>query len=243
MRRVFSDYVALVKNLRGVVLVSPQEASAEELVQWLGRRFRYRNVGVAPAAVVAHSAFFAGRLEGRPFLELAFPLESVAAVARAVADVLGLSLEVAQGVVLASAYASPLIALGRWAADALEPLTVDRVQTLTPLDDRGWRLHLRIADYSVLDLYRWSTAHARGLWRGPGEDFLGERRRRIARDRRRYWRLQAGPGPERPFLRYLDLAQVAAREPSLGEGLASLPPEEACAALAIVAAVVVLPEG
>lgn len=236
---MFSSYVALVKNLRGVVLVRPQEPQAEQLVQWLSQRFRYRNVGIPPSLIEESPAFFKPRLRGNPFIELAYPLESLAGLSDGVARLGGVRREVAEALTLASAYASPLICLGSSLQEELRDLCIDEVQTRMELGDRDWRLHLRIADYSVLDLYRWSTEHARLLWRGELTGFAEARRERISRDRRRYWRLQRGDAPPKPFLWYIDLAQTVAHNPALLKETVRLPEAEVSAGLAILAAVVV----
>jgi hypothetical protein len=162
---VFAEYVALVKNLRGVVLLDAREDEAQRRVAWLGQRFRYRNLGVPPALVAAHPDFLDARLRGKPFVELAFPLASVERVAEAVVDFGETTRTTAEAMVLASVYASPLICLGPAALAAVRPFAVDAVETTLVLSDKDWRLHFRISDYAVLDLHHWSTDHARRLWR------------------------------------------------------------------------------
>jgi len=236
---VFSNYVALVKNLRGVVLVRPQDQEAEQLVQWLGQRFRYRNVGVPSSIIEKSPAFFESRLAGNPFVELTYPLDSLAKVVERVSQLSNIPQEVVEGIILASAYASPVICLGSSLYGELQGLSIDEVHTKIELSDKEWRLHLRIADYSVLDLYRWSTEQAKYLWQGKLTGFAQARRERIIRDKRRYWRLQQGDNIPQPFLCYVDLAQIIALNPSLVKEIVSLPQAEVCAGLAIIAAVVV----
>jgi hypothetical protein len=236
---VFADYVALVKNLRGAVLRDPREDGAERRVAWLAQRFRYRNLGVPPALVAAHADFLHARLRGKPFVELAFPLASLERVAAAVAGIGETGRPAAEAMVLASAYASPLICPGAAAVAAVRPYAVDTVETKVTLSDKDWRLHFRIADYTVLDLYQWSTDHARRLWREVANDLTQARRQRIAKDKKRYWRLQQGDGPPHPFLFYLDLADRVAEDCSLRTAITQLPEGEACAALAIVPVVAI----
>jgi hypothetical protein len=45
---LFSSYAAIVKNLRGVVLLDPDEEGAWTTMEWLVKRFRYRDLGVTP---------------------------------------------------------------------------------------------------------------------------------------------------------------------------------------------------
>ncbi len=44
----FSRYATLVKNLRGVLIVDPDDELVPNILRWLSRRFRYRLVGVPP---------------------------------------------------------------------------------------------------------------------------------------------------------------------------------------------------
>lgn len=94
---------------------------------------------------------------------------------------------------------------------------------------------MRIADYSILDLYAWCTSHSKRLWEGYDlGKFVDERRKVIEKDRKRYWRLERGEGKGRPFLAYLDLAQYLIEDLN---GLLKLPREEVVLTLAIVPAV------
>jgi len=44
----FARYAAIVKNLRGVVLADLLEEAASRGLEWLTKRFRYRDLGVVP---------------------------------------------------------------------------------------------------------------------------------------------------------------------------------------------------
>jgi hypothetical protein len=237
---MFSHYVVLVKNLRGVVLVGPSDAEASQLVQWLKQRFRYRNVGVSPSIIKNYPTFFESRLSGNPFVQLAYPLESLARLTEYVTQKGNIYPEIAEVVILASAYASPVICLGSYLLDKIQQLSMDAVHTTIELSDKDWRLHLRIADYSILDLYRWSTEQARYLWQNQLNGFVEARQDRISHDKKRYWRLQQGNKTLKPFLYYLDLAQTIARNQTLRKSLIELPESEVCAGLAIVPVVIVI---
>jgi hypothetical protein len=134
---------------------------------------------------------------------LSSPLASLERVGEAVAGIGETPRATAETMVLASVYACPLICLGPAALAAVQPFAVDAAETAVALSDKDWRLHFRIADYTVLDLHQWSTDHARHLWRDDANDFTQARRQRIAKDKRRYWRLQQGAGPLNPFILYL----------------------------------------
>jgi hypothetical protein len=197
-----------VKNLRGIVYLDVEEQGIEEALNWLVDRFRYRNLGVTPSMVNKVPSFFEGRLSGKPFVKLVYPTKSVKELINLISNGLKFKEDAVEAVVLASAYVSPIIVLGNNAREKLESMSVDRVESKVKLDTRGWKLHLRIADYTVLDLYQWSTAHAESLWDEVQANFVRARTMRITRDKRRYWRLKEGTSKPWTFLLYVDLAQL-----------------------------------
>jgi hypothetical protein len=208
---VFSRYAALVKNMRGVVLFSPADDVSEDL-KWLVERFRYRVLGV-PQSLVE-------RVPGlkKPLVPLAYPSKGVEDFVKFVASSAGLEREVAEAVCLASCYVSPLLALGPGAQKSLRGLAVGEVSSKVEMGVRDWKLHLRIADYSVLDLYEWSTTQAQRLWQKDVdvEELISERVAAVKRDQKRYWRLQRGELEPRTFLVYLDLVQSLHKIGALG---------------------------
>ncbi|MEM2289150.1 MAG: hypothetical protein QXK27_00935 [Candidatus Hadarchaeales archaeon] len=234
---MFSKYAAVVKNLRGVVLLDVHEARIEEAVVWLTQRFRYRNLGVPPSLLMRGPEFFT-KYAGKPFVELAYPVKSLEKLANLVESELGAEKTAAEVSVLASAYVSPILALGERGPKLLEPLGADRVESKIEPSLRDLKLHLRIADYSVLDLYQWSVENAKQLWRKNPGDLVKERAERITRDKKRYWRLQRGSRKPTDFLLYIDLVQKAAENSSFLKRLLTLPPQEVSAGLAIVTAVI-----
>ncbi|RLF16239.1 MAG: hypothetical protein DRJ97_01400 [Thermoprotei archaeon] len=241
---MFSRYASLVKNLRGVVLIDPEEG--EEGVKWLKDRFKYRNLGVPPTMLRGAGDFFKGKMEGKPFVELVYPTKSLEKLKELCTELLGVEERVVEGVILASAYVSPILAIGDGVKQQLAKIAVDTVESRAKLDLKGWKLHLRIADYTVLDLYRWSTEHAEELWRDVDLNlFIEERRKRVSRDKARYWRLAKGDEKPWSFLYYVDLARLLASKQLEGVNikgrLAALSPQEASSGLAIEAAVAITP--
>jgi len=236
---LFSRYASLVKNLRGVVLIDPGEEGG---VKWLQERFKYRNLGVPPSTLEGAYDSFKGKLEGRPFVELAYPTEELRRLASTIAEELGVRPQVAEGVVLASAYVSPIFLIGRGVQEEVSKLAVDFVESRLDMDLRQWKLHLRIADYTVLDLYRWSTEHVEALLKGRIglEAFRREREAKVRRDKARYWRLTRAEGPPWRFLYYVDVASKMDEEALRRAG--GLGPSVS-AGLAIEAAVVIAPRG
>ncbi len=231
---MLARYAALVKNLRGVVYLSPGDESAKECIGWVAKRFRYRAIGVPPSLM--------GRdFNRKPFRQLFYPVKAVEELRTLVSEALKVGDEVCEAVLLASCFASPLLVLGE-KADEVRAFAVDSVVSKVRMQAADWKLHLRIADYSVLDLYEWSTQHALALWSGAGEEFKRERKRRIQRDKRRYWRLGRGEDEPWEFLLYLDPAALLAEQ--LGgelSGRLSTIEKSACSALAVGCAVLISP--
>ena len=162
---------------------------------------------------------------------------------------LGLDERAAEAYVLASAYISPVMVLGRESLEELKPLVTAVVRVKEYPDEKSWRLHARIADYTVLDFYGWATESGLKIVKAltEGRDpsqLLEERRERVERDRRRYWRILSEEGEV--FLAYLDLPAMLAKHEggrgAAGALLEALGDDLACC-LAVVSAIVVSYEG
>ena len=233
---MLSKYAALVKNLRGVLLANPKEEGVQESLSWLLKRFKYRDLALPPSLSSLRKARGFKRL-----LELVYPAEELEVMAKLFSSHLNAPVEASETAILASTYVSPIIAVGGWASEALQPLAVHMVRSNVELDNRGWKLHFRIADYTVLDSYNWSVTHAEKLWNPKVnlEEFRSERLKRIEKDARRYWRLSQGEGEGEPLILYLDLAYLAAGNPKLLREVRRLRVEGASAGLALEVAVLV----
>ena len=200
-------YIFLVKNLRGV-FVSTDEGRVGELVSWLSRRFRYRDVGLPPSLVERWPGVFEGRLSGNPFHVLGYPtreaLEAAGLVNERLEGLVG-DAAVAEALTLSLYYASPVLAsldVYRRLEEAGLILHVVRGPRLGLQDAR---LHMRIAGYSVLDsLVNLSGRAVECMCRGGCslKQLLGERRGFAAEDARRYWRI-SGKG-DTPTVAYVD---------------------------------------
>ncbi|RLI06965.1 hypothetical protein DRO32_04680 [Candidatus Bathyarchaeota archaeon] len=214
MKVGFHIYAAIVKNLRGVLYSSLSPPELEEKMKWLRRRFRYRNLGLTPDILSRYGGAIRSYI-GPTFLELGTPDPALGELLASYEELTGLGRPVLEAYCYASLYVSPIIVLGHDGVKDFGPLVVDEVLTDRELSDRDYKLHMRIADYTVLDFYLWSTSRAGEalslLAQGRGvEDILRERRERVAKDKRRYWRIISEEG--RPFLLYLDLLPLLARE-------------------------------
>ncbi|MET1127729.1 MAG: hypothetical protein ABWW70_00210 [Thermoproteota archaeon] len=231
----FARYAALVKNLRGVV-ASYGDDEAKETVKWLSRRFRYRDLGVTPYALEAYRSLVEPFLGGKPLRELSYPAEALRLLSEKMAEALS-SRELAEAAVLASAYVSPLLLASSSLAETAEQLGVATVRFSGELDVNSWKLHLRIADYTVLDMYSICVEEALDAIRSARvgdearvEAILRRRAERVSKDAKRYWRIAAEKG--KPFLTYVDLLRVAHVAGILGDL-----DEDAAAGLAVVPAV------
>jgi len=143
-----------------------------------------------------------------------------------------LSREAAGTLCLASAYISPIMAVED--IEDFDVAIVGTIRTQMSLDEKAWKLHMRIADYTTLDFYAWSTENA---WKAILEDRLAEsleeRTRKVSADEKRYWRLKPGSG--RVFLAYLDPLKIIFEE-DLRDDLLRLG-EEASSVLGLISAI------
>lgn len=240
---MFSQYAALIKNLRGVVFGDFKVENVTETLNWLTKRFKYRNLGVPPSILQDTEDFFKGKLNGKPFVRLVYPFKSLERLVRFMVKNFNIDFRVVEALVLASTYVSPLMVMGKSILKSLEKICVDTVYSNVKLDNFGWKLHFRIVDYTVLDFYVWSTSHSKQLWKQEVslEEFVKERKKKINKDKKRYWRLQKGEEKPLPLVFYLDLAQTIAkniRNRRIREEFLKLPVGEVEAGLAIEAAII-----
>jgi len=220
----FYNYAAIVKNLRGVIHWKEKEKSGERL-KWLLSRFRYRNLGVTP--------LMKGKIpERKNLVVLSYPNECIRMAKDVFSDVLNEM--ISEVLCLSSVYISPVITNS---PEDFEDLKLSEVKTSKELTDKDWKLHMRIADYTVLDFYTWAVRQAfTRIKEGKDIGFiLKERREKIEKDKKRYWRIIDEEG--KPFLFYIDMLDIAHRTNLLGEILSL--GEDAFAIFGIVAVVVV----
>ena len=204
-----------------------------EYVGWLSRRFRYRDLGLPRSLYEADRGVFEGRLGGNPFHVLSYPTRRVEEAARDALEVLvgrGLPETIAEAILLAASYASPIIATPA-ASERLIEISIHVVKSKV-MDAKEARLHLRIVDYSVLDAYVESIEEFVNIVSSGGSpgELREARRRRAERDAKRYWRI-AGKG-DTPAIIYPEHT-VLLLEAGLGERLTG--PEERILAAQLVA--------
>jgi len=231
----FAKYAALVKNLRGVVLLNPEEEGVLESFDWLVKRFRYRNLGVTPSLVSSAGSLLARYLGGKPLRELALPVAALKPLPEWLANALNLPLEVAEALVYASSYVSPALLIGDSYLDLLAGVAAGVVRVCKKMDTRSWKLHLRIADYTALDFYEKCVDEALSVIGGADpRPVLEARARRVEKDAKRYWRIMCESGEV--FLVYVDNLGLAVQA-----GIVRKMERDAAAALSIVPVVYVPP--
>ena len=239
---MFARYAAIVKNLRGVVLFDLSEEGTWDSVEWLTRRFRYRDLGLTPSVYRRYPERLERYLGGNPFRLLTYPLPELERFSEELSRCAGIDYEVAELLVLSSTYVSPAIAIGRRFEPQLSRLSVEVVRTCRELSVEDWKLHLRIADYTILDMYENAVSGALGIVEGCSaeglERTLNDRLEGIRRDVRRYWRILCGEPTARAFLYYVDNLRLYLRGCGLGELCGR---SDIAAALAVVPVVSIPP--
>ena len=204
-----SHYLAYVKNLRGVVFGSGSEDSVVGGLRWLRQRFRYRNLAVPSYLIRCYPKV--EELVKEPLLKFTYPLSEVSKVAEVLTEVTG-DPGLAEAVVLASSLISPVIAVGDDVVGKLRKLCVGEVLSEKELGIQDYKLHMRIADYSVLDMYIEMVELSEEVLKDPRKlsSALKTREGRVKDDIKRYWRISGSKGE--PVIMYLDPLKVLSEE-------------------------------
>lgn len=221
---MFSQFLSILKNLRGVVLFHPDD-EVEGEVKWIVNKFRYRDVGVTPALLEkVGGEQIRARLSKKPFVSLPIPFPSIAQWISASVRYANIDPLVMESITLSSCFISPLLVLKRTLLKDMLPFVVWTLKSSTELNDQEIKRHLRIADYAVLDFYQTITQGAyNALERGDVQGLLEERKEKAKEDgQKRFWRLTAeGQVQPRELVMYLDpliifsLASPENRDPLL----------------------------
>ncbi len=208
---MFALYASIVKNLRGIVYIEELGDSVWNIIRWLIRRFRYRDLGLPPAIYRKYRDQLGDYMDGKPFRSLVYPINDL----RGLVDILSrdIAYDVIESIVFSSIYISPMLVIGDHVHKLISDLGMDHVFIKDELDDRSWKLHLRIADYTILDMYRECVLEGLEAIRCLRENdvncirkIITKRRDRVARDKKRYWRISSGEG--RVFLTYIDPLEI-----------------------------------
>ncbi len=216
MQVSFSMYAALVKNLRGMLIIDPNDDLVPNVLRWLSRRFRYRLVGVPPK--VLNELRSRGLNLTKQLRPIHYPNKELLNLVNYLVSELGINEYVAEGAVLASAYVSPALSFSTSINEEVVKLATYVVNSRVKLNNQYIKLHMRIADYSILDAYESDVELIRRLWTGKlsYEEFIRSKEAEVRKDAKRYWRLtkpdtRGGKLREtnpHPFLTYLDLLVV-----------------------------------
>lgn len=239
----FHLYAATVKNLRGVIYSSLDWKEFSEKLEWLRRRFRYRILGVTKEHLKQYPHL--DKSLKSPFIVLSYPVKQTERLILAYQELLNLPLSVLEVYCMASMYVAPVIVLGEKSINGLRQLIVSSVRTSKTLNDKDYKLHMRIVDYTTLDFYSWATETAKEtietfLSNENWKKLLNERLEKIEKDKRRYWRIVSESGKE--VVLYFDLLPFLLRkvDKSSLESLYREFREIIPATLAIVSAIVVV---
>lgn len=133
---ISSEYLYLVKNLRGIIYFS-NKSKAEKEIEWLKRKFRYRKLGIAKSLKEKSKLKLWDKLE---ILSLPFEVN------------LKLNLEI-ESMLLASSFLSPLLILKEETLTKLSNFLILGLKTKEVLDDRELKRNIRLANYSITDFY------------------------------------------------------------------------------------------
>ncbi|MEM2947678.1 MAG: hypothetical protein QXM52_04835 [Candidatus Bathyarchaeia archaeon] len=118
----------LVKNLRGIIYLS-KEVSAEKEVEWLKRKFRYRELGVSETLKL--------ELKWKKLLTLPKIVEN----------------QVLDSLIQASSFVCPLIILKDESLEDFKNAVVASLKTKEKLGDKDLKFNLRLVNYAITDFY------------------------------------------------------------------------------------------
>lgn len=139
-------YVALLRNIRAVVLYDPDDPPTEKTWSWLQRKHRYRNVGIAPAAADATDR--EALPEGDTITTLYLPNETVASICSETPE--STPDWLAESMYLASAYVAPLL-IQPTLLDSLSEFSLWQLYPDIELTEEQLLRHLRILGYGMVD--------------------------------------------------------------------------------------------
>lgn len=234
----FSRYAAIVKNLRGVVLLDVDEPGVEDSLKWLVKRFKYRDLGLTPIVANRYHDRLAKYLNGKPFRVLVSPVAYIIELVEKLSKNAQILDELAELIIYSSIYISPGVVIGKRYLHEVSRISTSAVNTCKELTINDWKLHLRIADYTILDFYEECVNEAYSvLERGDYSkirDIMIKRKKRIEKDKKRYWRISCNDG--HPFLYYLDVLELV-----ISSGMVDLLQPDHSAALSIIPIVYIPP--
>ncbi|MDK6028189.1 hypothetical protein QPL79_02265 [Ignisphaera sp. 4213-co] len=233
----FAKYAAIVKNLRGVVLIDFEEDGAWKSLKWLISRFKYRNLGLTPSIIKRYGDKLRNYLNRNPFKELVPPTNAIQMLIEKLYEASKFPYEIVELLVFSSTYISPAMVIGSRYVEYVKRLSVDGISVCKDLDVNSWKLHMRIADYTILDFYEECINEIlkiieQGVSKQVLEHIAILRKSRIEKDKKRYWRIACSDG--NPLLYYIDMIDIILRYNAYEEIVA-----DQAAALAIVPVIII----
>jgi len=235
---LFARYAAIVKNLRGIVYIEELNDYTWKIIKWLIQRFKYRDLGLVPSIVNKFGNLLKDYLKGNPFRELVYPIHNISKIVNLFQNIF--PYELIESIIFSSLYISPLLIIGEEVHNIILSIGIDHVYTSKKLEIKDWKLHLRIADYTILDMYEkcvLENIEALKCFRSGNiiciKKIIEERRNRVKNDKKRYWRIISEKG--RPFLTYIDPLNILLNNNLIGKDTELL--EDYASGLAIIPAV------
>jgi len=194
----------IVKNLRGVLLFDPSDEGVSNRIEWLRKRFQYRNLGIPPSL---YTDKFSELYKYKVFRRLYYPVREAEKLIKILVGI-GYDSVFVEALVLASSYISPLMVLSSKYLKLIEENSLGSVGVCKELSIKDWKLHMRIADYTILDSYENSVIQAIEYIKNINDslkrkEIISQRKSFYEKDKKRYWRIQCN-NPSKDFLYYLD---------------------------------------
>lgn len=131
-----AKHLYLVKNLRGIIYFS-EDADAEQEINWLKRKFRYRELGISETLGISST--------WKKLLILPNIVEN----------------RELDSIFQASRFLCPLIVLKEKSLERLEKTVIARLRTRDRLSDKDLKFNIRLLNYAITDFYLKSIELAR----------------------------------------------------------------------------------
>jgi len=168
------------KNVRCLLLFNPEAPPGEEMLSWVIKKHRYRQIGVVSSLVTSEQ-----RLSRSPFVTLYSP----DAVLDGLIEVLEHKLPIwlAQSLILSFCYAAPLLCLDEELTSLLLPFSPWSLRPKGQVNEAEIIRHLRIAGYIPIDFFPLVEKAYQILREGDEgniEELIRERRQKAIADGR-----------------------------------------------------------
>ena len=223
-------YVSLLKNLRAVVFLNPKLPLPSNEVNWLKRKYKYRNVGISKSLLAAIKPEEKEVFSKKPFRIVESPMAEIDNFIRIISKSnAGIPEYIVESVIVSSCYVSPIVVLGRSSFQVLSQLAAWSLKSTAELPEMEVKRNLRIIGYAILDFHEKVTMQAYKALKeiakkvksgenaenfvGDMEELLKKRMETAQKDgEKRFWRLrQTGGEEERVVIAYLDVLPLISK--------------------------------